>query len=238
MFPDKLDPETWDLLVRAGLASDGRGGFYGLQRDFGLIVMGLMAEICAGGTRVKVTNYRDAQEAYTRLIATQQGGTREFQAKTDTAYPALVSISCKSVNVRQLSLRKLVDLRRREDKDGFLPVLRRNYRAALEKCVKRLETEAKSLSDVRQIESEFERDIRDDLHHLGKMLELVGGIQVLTTAFAVLAAIANPSAGLIAAVGATAVGIPSFQLARQKTLEKHFSSWLVDPSHTVRASSV
>jgi hypothetical protein len=51
MYPEKLSPGIWDLLNSAGLISDGTHGYYGLQRDFGLIMMGLIADICAGGTR-------------------------------------------------------------------------------------------------------------------------------------------------------------------------------------------
>src|SRR6266513_197512 len=130
-----MSHKIWDLLQSAGLTGDGSRGYYGLQRDFGLIVMGLIADMYAGGTSNKVTNYQDAHEAYCRLLATQTGAQQDFSPDVERAYTTLASISLKSVDVGQLSLKKLVALRRREAEDGLLPPLRRNYRAAIDRYV-------------------------------------------------------------------------------------------------------
>src|ERR1051325_1109472 len=137
MYPEKLSPKIWDLLDSAGLIGDGSRGYYGLQRDFGLIVMGLIAEICAGGTRRKVTNYNDAHEAYSRLLATQTGASQDFEPDAERAYTTLASLSLNSVDVGEFSLEKLVALRQREQEDGLLPPLRKNYRAAVDRYVER-----------------------------------------------------------------------------------------------------
>lgn len=224
MYPEKLDPRIWELLYGAGLVSDGTSGYYGLQRDFGLIVMGMIADICAGGTRRKVTNYQDAHEAYSRLVATQSGAIQDFQPDLERAYTTLASISLKSVDVGKFTLGKLVALRRRENEDGLLPPLRRNYRAAVDRYVERIKKDATSPADVELIEQEFAQEIRDDFRHLQEMLGLEGGGMVLSKGTSVLTSIL--SGNWAAVVGSLINALPSYQLKRQQVLEKHESAWL------------
>jgi len=224
MYPEKLGPGIWGLLGNAGLISDGTHGYYGLQRDFGLIVMGLIADICAGGTRSKVTNYQDAHEAYSRLVATQNGAVQDFQPDLQRAYTTLVSISLKSIDIGKFPLNKLVALRRREKEDGLLPLLRKNYRAAVDRYVERIKKDAKSKADVELIENEFAGEIRDDFRHLHAMLKLEGGGIALTKGTSILTSIL--SGNWTALLGSIVNALPSYQLKRQQTLEKHQSAWL------------
>jgi hypothetical protein len=223
MYPEKLSPEIWELLQGPGLVSDGSDRYYGLRRDFGLIVMGLIADICAGGTRRKVTNYRDAHEAYSRLIAAQFGAIQDFQPDVQRAYTTLASLSLKSVDAGKLPLSKLVELRRREQEDGLLPPLRKNYRAAIDRYVERIK-EAKSPADVELIEHEFASEIRDDFRHLKEMLKLEAGDMALTKGTTVLTSILSHNWASL--LGSITNALPSYQLKRQQTLEKHQSAWL------------
>jgi len=224
MYPEKLSPKIWDFLDSAGLIGDGSGGYYGLQRDFGLIVMGLIADICAGSTRRKVTNYHDAHEAYSRLLATQTGASQDFEPDVERAYTTLASISLKSVDVAEFPLEKLVALRQREQEDGLLPPLRKNYRAAVDRYVERIKRDAKSAADLDLIEREFAVEIRDDFRHLQKMLKLEGGDLALTKGASVLTAILSHN--WPAVLNSILNIFPSYQLKRQQTLEKHQSAWL------------
>jgi hypothetical protein len=224
MYPEKLSAEIWNLLHDAGLVSNGSDRHYGLQRDFGLIVMSLIADICAGGTRRKVTNYQDAHEAFSRLVATQTGAVQDFQPDVQRAYTSLASISLKSVDTGEFPLGKLVALRRREKEDGLLPLLRKNYRAAVDRYVERIKEDAKSPADVELIEQEFAADIRDDFRHLQEMLKLEGGDMVLTKGTSVLISIL--SGNWAALFGSLINALPSYQLKRQQTLEKHQTAWL------------
>ncbi len=224
MYPEKLSPKIWDLLDDAGLIGDGSRGYYGLQRDFGLIVMGLIADICAGGTRRKVTNYHDAHEAYSRLLATQTGAIQDFDPDVERAYTSLASLSLKSVDVGKFSLEKLVALRQREQKDGFLAPLRRNYRTAVDRYVERIKQDAKSLADIQLIEQEFSAEIRDDFRYLQKVLKLEGGDMALTRGTSVLTSILSQN--WVALLSSIMNIFPSYQLKRQQTLEKHHSAWL------------
>ena len=224
MYPEKLSPQIWDLLQRAGLTGDGSRGYYGLQRDFGLIVMGLIAEMCAGGTRNKVTNYQDAHEAYSRLLAAQTGAEQDFSPNVERAYTTLASISLKSVDAGKLSLKKLVALRRREAEDGLLPPLRRNYRTAVDRYVDRIRKDAKTPADVEQIENEFAAEMRDDFRHLEEMLKLEGGGITLSKGSSILTSIL--SGNWAAVVGSLLTALPSYRMKKQQALEKHATAWL------------
>ncbi len=224
MYPEKLSQKIWDLLHGAGVVSDGSDGYYGLQRDFGLIVMGMIADICAGGTHRKVTNYKDAHEAFSRLVATQTGAVQDYQPDVQRAYTSLASISLKSVDAGKFPLGKLVALRRREQEDGLLPPLRRNYRSAVDRYVERIKKDAKSPADVEQIEQEFAAEIRDDFRHLQEILKLEGGDMALTKGTSVLTSIL--SGNWPALFGSLINALPSYQLKRQQTLEKHQTAWL------------
>ncbi len=185
--------------------------------------MGMIADICAGGTRRKVTNYADAHEAYTRLVAAQNGAVEDFQPDTQGSYTALASISLKSVNAGAFPLDRLIKLRQRENEDGILPPLRRNYRIALDRYVERIKKEAKSALDVTQIEGEFENEIRQDFNHLQEMLQLQLTIPLLTVGFAALAAFFGQP---LAVAGALALALPTYRLRRHEILEKHLTGWL------------
>jgi hypothetical protein len=223
MYPDKLSPPSWKLLRDSGLANDSGHGYHGLRRDAGLIVMGMIADVCAGGTRSKVTNYTDAQEAFCRLIAVQNGAEQDFQPDVQGAYTNLVSLSVRSVDAGKFPLDRLVALRQREKEDGLLPPLRKNYRAAIDRCVERIKTEAKSKADVELIEKEFEQDIRDDFRHLQEMMRLEFGDTIIEKGKAILTAVLKQD-------WAEAIGpflnLPSFKLKKQEMLEAHQSSWL------------
>lgn len=231
MYPSKMLPETWDMLKDAGLSSIGTYGYQGLQRDFALVVMGVVAEICAGKTKRKVTNYSDAHSAYSRLIGAREEEEPDFKPDLQGAYGSFASIGLKAVDATEFPLQKLVELRKREEKDGLLPPLRRNYRNALDRYVERLSKEAESASDVQQIESEFEAEIRDDFRHLREILKLeradatLKGTSILAALF---------SGKWLTAAGSLMSAFPAYKLKRQLVLEKHSSSWLhvagvVDP---------
>jgi hypothetical protein len=170
-----------------------------------------------------VTNYQDAHEAYSRLVATQAGAVQDFQPDVQRAYATLVSISLKSVDAGKFPLNKLVALRRREKEDGLLPPLRKNYRAAVDRCVERIKKDAKSKADVDLIEKEFENDIRDDFRHLQEMMKLEFGDTVISKGITILTSI---SKGDVIGAISPLLNLPSFKLKKQQILEKHQSSWL------------
>jgi hypothetical protein len=221
MYPEKLSQKIWEFLREAGLV---REGGYEFTRDFALVLMGQIADICAGGTREKITNYVDAHDALTRLTAAQNEPVQDFKPDTESAYTTLTTISLKSVDVGKISLSKLVALRKREAEDGLLPLLRANFHKEVELYVKRLKTEVKTKNDVDQIEREFERAMRNDFRNLEAMLELESGALVFTKAVKALMDLV--SFNLPAIFGSVADGLPTFKLKKQLVLEKHSTAWL------------
>jgi len=194
------------------------------KRDFALILMGLIAEICAGGTREKVTNYIDAHDAYTRMTAVQTGAIISNPKANESSYATLATISLRSVNAGKIPLERLVKLRKREKEDGFLPPLRRKYRTSVDHCVQRLKKEARTKNDVEQIEREFEAEMKSDFQHLQEMLQIKGFSLSFDKPVSVLLQflVGSPLSALKDVLGF----LPSFQLERQKILEEHQSAWL------------
>jgi hypothetical protein len=225
MYPSKLNPEIWSYLEGAGLVKDW-GDYYGIKRDFGLVIMGMIADICAGGTRRKVTNYTDAHSAYTRLLAAQSGTPIDFEPNFQDSYTTLATISIKSVNAGAFPLERVLKARKREQEDGILPPLRKKYREELDKYVERIKSDAKSPADVMQIEKDFERNIVGDFNSLAELLQLQMLIPLIPVGCSVLAAFFGQPWAVGAAAGAVAVALPTYRLRKNETLQKSFSGWL------------
>ena len=219
IYPEKISVEIWECLRNAHLMDEN----YRVSRDFGLILMGMIADLCAGETISKVTNYNDAHNAYTRLVAARNGIQMDFEPNSHEAYTTLTTISLRSVNAGAFPLDRLVKARLNEDRDGILPPLRRNYRAAVDRYVNRITTEAKSLNDVQQIESEFKSEIVADFNNLRELLQLQLAIPLLTAGFSCLAAISGQPLVALTALG---LGLPTYRLRRNETLQKSITGWL------------
>jgi hypothetical protein len=159
------------------------------------------------------------------VFAAQNGGKLDVRPSS-VAHKRLVSVSLQGANVNAVSLSSLVRLREREKEDGFLPVLRQNYRKHVDVYIDRLKQVTKS-QDVANIEAAFKTDTADDFRHLNKELQLraagvfLGSIAVGLLSFAGFGG--DPSLGGALALTAS---IPAFRLARQSSLEKHKTSWL------------
>jgi hypothetical protein len=235
MYPNKLLPKTWELLCDAHVAepgSDPGGEHYGLQRSLGLILMNIIADVCSGKTKEKITNYVDAHDACARLCAAQNGGELENH-QPSAAHKHLVSISLKGANVNDVSLSNLVRLRERESEDGFLPGLRENYRKYVDEYINRLKQVSKP-QDVAEIEAEFEKSTIKDFQHLNQMLRLqAGGVVIGSVVVASLTFALSGGNPLVVAAG-MAASIPAFRLTRQNALESHKTSWLYRVSSPIQ----
>ena len=64
IYPEKLLPDTWQMLHQLQLAKEPKGhGRHGLAEATGLSIMSLSAECCAGVTRARVTDRSLAMRA-------------------------------------------------------------------------------------------------------------------------------------------------------------------------------
>lgn len=251
IYPEKLLPETWNLLEEANLAARPVSN-YGvpLNQVSGLAVMSLLADCCAGSTRIRVT---DRSAAYTTVMGLLKDQPDAVMNEADQAYEKLVPVSLKVVDVEEVGLKRLIDFREREAKSAGHAVrdLRHRYVAALETYAKQLSEVKHDKSDEAEILRQFEEDMKDDLANLRDELrlgkkEVVFTREVVGTVLAGATSIAAVASGLPAELTAGALtwaGLPAaafggfsvrnkYQAARRKILQNHPMAYIyqLDPS--------
>lgn len=214
MYPDKFFPETWALLKEAGLSGAALANHdYPTANPTGLSLMSILADSCAGNALVRVT---DRGEAY----ATLSGLFLEDPWYVDpnkSAPEQLVPIALQSVNLSDISLDRLIELRRNEaaQKSGTeIRRLRHRLIDHLEKQGSVLRS-AKTKGDVEQFKKEFAEDLKSDFDDLREALKLryVDALttkEIITTIMATVttaAALAHfSSGGLEQAAAAVGLG--------------------------------
>lgn len=245
IYPDKFLSMTWEMLESDGLTRlEERDRHYGVPIALGFLMMSLLADSCAGTQIQKITDRIDAYswlaEAHASVLGTAPVAGLDV-SQVAPAYDRLVAISLEVLDARAVPLNKLIDFRRREAKSGSTDyaAMRRRYLATLDTHIKRVTNEAKSTSDLRELERQFRNDLKHDLSDLKSEL----GVASLKTLFSKEVAVsALITAGtLIAPIpGLTALStqfgllgvIPLLKSAtelrgaRRTALLKHTSSWL------------
>lgn len=248
IYAEKVGSNTWDLLRQLDLAHEGSVDLgmpsYAVPQALGLFLISLMAEECAGQTRLRIT---DRTQAYTWLLAliTEELGGRYFPAmdvsNVFTAYDRLIPIALRTVNVDDIPIERLIALRRREvaESSRDLQTLRRLYRDKTEKFVLRLSesgiTERDQEEIGRQYQNEMENDLRDLKRELGvSARKALLSKEVCVAIVAAAGALLTPFFGsAIAAATINAVGVGAlinthldYRTARTAALARHAMSWL------------
>lgn len=232
IYPQKFLGDTWDELRGSRFGkfdAPTSKGSYLMSQAFGLTMMSILADCCAGSQKRTVTDEVDSCAGLARyLIALHEGS---FGQATDE-YDRLVALSIKTLNVDEIDLSRLVKLRNQELKgDDFLTELRENYLTVVDRYVKRLINEAKNKSDIVEIEREYEREISQDISHLAERLRLEAGKALLSKEIAV-AVVATagttvePISSSIIAIGSLVKTAMNYRAARREALRSHTMSWL------------
>jgi hypothetical protein len=172
IYPQKLLPETWDMLLRAKVARD-----IGIDRDFyltrsaGLSVMSILADCCAGRTRCRITDQIRAYATEAGLLENQGAGG--IVNRPDLEFEQLVPISLEVIDLSKIKLKTLIDFRKREAKRGGHAIrdLRHRYVEKLESYVKDLTTLKNHRGDVNEIKRQFREDMKDDVAGLREELQ-------------------------------------------------------------------
>lgn len=245
IYPDKFLHMTWEMLERDGLTSlEQRDMHYGVPVALGFLMMSLLADSCAGTQIQKIT---DRTDAYSWLAAAHASvlGTAPVTgldvSQVAPAYDRLVSISLEVLDARNVPLKKLIDFRKREAKSGSTDyaTMRRRYLATLDAHIKRVTNEAKSTSDLRELERQFRNDLKHDLSDLKSELGVASlktlfskevAVSALITAGALVAPIPGLTAlssqfGLLGVIPLLK-SATELRGARRTALLKHTSSWL------------
>lgn len=237
IYAEKLLPKTWDLLVKRRLAVRGqeRDGFvdFVLRPGAGLTVMAALAEACGGTQYRAITDRLDAFAAWGRYVTWVEGGEYETIDEAPTVPVAvaehfLVSRGMTTWRVGQIPIRRLIDLRRRDDRE--MGRLRRKFAGVTRVYAERMRTQVRTSADVVAIESDYRKDLKRDLHDLATELGAVGMDDLLGEGGLIEAGVELATNVGVGAILKGVVGVGRRLLrkgARTKSvLESHWSSFL------------
>jgi hypothetical protein len=244
ILPGKFYNETWQALTEQGLARLNpmpvRGytfSDYMVHPSLGYTLMSILADVCAGAEKRTITDETDSYAALTRYFTQDAGGQYGdvgLADNLDAERERLITISLKIIDVRGVSLKKLVRLRKQEEKearkDTFLRSLRENYFAELDSYVKRLHGATRE-GDIEEIERQFEQSMTGDLITLRKELKDEAVNVILSKEF--LGAIAVAAGAVIEPVTTTTISsaliaksIRDYRGKKRAKYRGHAMSWL------------
>lgn len=245
IYPEKFLKQTWHLLKREGMArwvDDEQD--YGVPAAVGFLMMSVLADVCAGSQIRKVTDRIDAYNWLAEMHAktlNSQYVTGLDPSQVAPAHDRIVALSLEVLDGRQIPLKKLVEMRKREAKQGGSDyrAMRRRYTAALESHLKRVGKEAKSEADYRELDRQFKEELKQDLADLQAELGIASkkalfSKEVTLTVLILAGSLISPIASLTALgnqVGGVGI-IPlmkaavDYRAARRDALKKHTMSWL------------
>ncbi len=245
IYPEKFLHRTWDLLCRAGMAQWIREeSDYGVPAAVGLLMMSVLADVCAGSQLQKIT---DLAQAYAWL-GQQHAGLlgSQYVTNLDVSQIApdqdrLAMISPEVLDARKVPVEKLIALRRREAKDGGsdLKAMRRRFAQATQDHVERIGKEARTPNDVKELGRQFRDELKTDLSDLKKELQLTSlktlfskevGVSVLLVGGCLISPVAGLTelASKVSGLGV----IPllkahlEYRTARREVMNRHTMSWV------------
>jgi hypothetical protein len=211
-----------------------------MSRNVGLAIMSILAESCAGTQKRLVTDQTNSYRLLARSIAAIQK-VPDGQASADVE--RLVTIAVKVLDPDQFTLGELIELREQElKKPGKrLRKMRHNFMNHIDAYVKRIAACQGDTADIREIERQYEEDVRDDLQELKDSLKRSRTDALLSKEFGIgtIATVGSSVVGEgfnipaltmvagVAAVGTLVSGVRAYQAKRRDALSKHAMSWLL-----------
>jgi hypothetical protein len=252
IYPQKLMPDTWELLKDARLAGEQLSNAdYPLAQHAGLSVMAVLADCCAGETKRRIT---DRGAAYASLVG-RLGSLALGRSRQDVANDEerVVAVTLKVLDAGAIPLRKLTAFRKLELKESghSIRLARHRYTDHLEAHVKRLRTISRQ-GDRKELDRVFEQEVRDDLAALREGLKInlkdaIFSKEMLTTFVVGAGAVAAAAFGAPVRMNdaVTAVGAPvaiggvlgvrnRFLKARRELLGKHPMAYLYEAKGGLR----
>jgi hypothetical protein len=265
IYADKFLPKTWHELRERGLASvqqgigrqdlrvsnkcimpslaiGGDGAQYWSSEAFSMLMMSILADCCAGKTKVTATDQSDAFNTLAKCLAVESDA--EARA-TRVGERALVSTEVLTPSLDKIPLKNLLNLRKKElGRNGH------QYRQLRHKLFEKLtefsEEQVKpeyGESDREELRRQFVDSFNTDFAELRNELRLAGRGWTFSTEFAALTATVGGAfaigmtgglAGIPLALGATIPLIrmtDKYKAARFKALQGHFSAYLYLAEH-------
>ncbi len=225
-YPEKHARQTWETLEARGLAVY-RNDRYETTVAIGLAIQSIMADICAGKERRLITDEVDSYNALGRYLLTIGGGEL---GKYDSASDRLVWISLKIMNLENISIERLISIRKKESRDPSIRMLRHAYLARIQVTSNKL-LEVKNAEDAMELERIYEQEMEDDFNLLKDELKdeakkVVFSKEIATAGIALAGSFFEPTIGMTVAGGALYKKKVEYKIARNKVLQGHPMSWL------------
>lgn len=230
-YPEKLLHETWEMLADSKLAkivSDaGNVRRASTGPLFGYYMMSILAVCCSQGRKRLVTDNSDPYRTLANILVDTNSKPNNTQ---DNWHERLIALSLHGPDFAKVSLSKLIDIRKNEDK--LLQDLRRSFLKAVDQTAADICSHAKNPNTVRELIVGFNDTMEKDLKELKRALGRSAASVLLSKefGFSVLAATAavalEPISGTIVTIGGLSKGLMDYQDRRHKVLRDHPSSWL------------
>jgi hypothetical protein len=231
VYPGKLLDKTWEAIQEMRFAGkEVNSKVYETASSFGLTIMSILADACAGSQKITITDKADTYSTLMRYLTVTLGG--EYGKDTNEA-EKLVTIPMWGFAIDNIPFKRLIELRKREyeKNDTFLRDVRLNYKNAVEYYVDKIKNEAKTKNDIVEINRVFEQTMNADLMELKKQLKMEILDVILSKELAVaivagMAAFIEPISSTIIAAGALIKKDVEYRNKRKEVLKKHPCSWL------------
>lgn len=234
IYPDKLLPETWNQLWDSKLIKNAKGDSYNyiMSSSFGLTIMSILADICAGKQKRTVTDKIAAYAGLTRYITKANDGLYGKEEVLND-YERLVTISLELIDVQKIPMDKLIKFREKESgAQGYhYTTLRHNYLDKIDSYIKRLCTEALHIGDQEELLRQFKNEMQSDLSSFAdaletKQVELVYSKETLVAVAAAAGTVIDPiTAGIVGVGSLVRLGF-NYTDAKKKLQREHAMSWL------------
>ena len=251
VYPQKLLPDTWNVLQQAGLAGEPLPNTdYPTATATGLSLMSLLADCCAGDTLVRVTDRSAAYASLAGLLTASSANSPEFTEESES----LLALTLKVTDADKIPLAKWIQFREREEgaADGHhVRDLRHRFVEHFETQAKRIAA-AKSDAERIEIQAQVDEDLRDDYRALREALKLeawqaLPTKEVMVAALGGIAAVAGfalntilpmpdvvTSTGGLASIGGLLASKSKYVNARRKVLREHPVSYLYEAGGGLR----
>ena len=230
-YPQKLLHETWEMLADSKLAkvvSDtGEVHHASTGPLFGYYMMSILAVCCSQGRKRLVTDENDPYRTLANILIDSDSQVQNMQ---ENWHERLITLSLDGPDFANISLKKLVNIRKKEDK--LLQDLRQIFLKTVDETASDICSHANNPNTVRDLCDGFRNTMEKDLKELKRALGRSGASMILSKefGFSVLAAttavVLEPISGAIGTIGGLTKGLMDYQDRRRKILREHPSSWL------------
>ena len=236
-YPQKLLPETWDLLAESRLAHiiKSEDGVSGASTNglFGYYMMSVLAVCCSNERKRLVTDNHDPYRALANIMVDE----KQSEGEKDDWLGRLIAISLSGPDFGDISLRRLIELRKNEDQ--LLQEMRRSFTNTVDETASSIAEHSNNPNVVVELINAFTAKTEKDLTELKRALNRSATSLILSKECAFSVAtyaaglLASPVTGGLSLAGAvlTAGGLTSalmsYQDRRRKLLRDHPTSWLL-----------